>query len=205
MPQKRTSEVTGGAKATIDHDEIRTWVESHGGKPAIVKRTRQQAKGPGILRVDFPGFSGERTLEHVSWDEWFDRFEQSELAFLYQDRTGSGRPSRFNKLVGRETVEVSPQGRAERAVKKAVPRRWAKKGARTRRELAEREAATGARKGAQPTKRRTAPTAKKRAAVAPKRRAAAGPKRRASAAPTRRGSTTSKRSATRTTRRGRAS
>jgi hypothetical protein len=130
-------------------------------------------RGPGILRIDFPGFSGEKTLEHVSWDEWFDKFEESELAFLYQDRTGSGRPSRFNKLVGRETVEVSPRGRARRAVKKAVPRRWAKKGARTRRELAEREAAaTRGRSTGGATKRPAAQTARqKRATAAPKKRA----------------------------------
>jgi hypothetical protein len=134
MAQKRTTKVSGGAKATIDHDEIRRWVERHGGKPAVVKGTTR-GNQPGILRVDFPGYAGEGSLEPLPWDEWFRRFERASLAFLYQDETGSGRPSRFNKLVGRETVEVSPPGRATRATKRAVPRRWAKKGARTRAEL----------------------------------------------------------------------
>ncbi|HLV65249.1 MAG TPA: hypothetical protein VKY73_05530 [Polyangiaceae bacterium] len=136
MAVSRTK-ATGSARATIDHDEIRAWVEEHGGHPAMVKRTRGGA-GSGILRIDFPGYSGARSLEPISWDEFFDRFEESELAFLYQDATGAGRPSRFNKLVGRETVDVArATGR-----KKAVPRRWAKKGATTRAELeaAEREA-----------------------------------------------------------------
>jgi hypothetical protein len=98
--------VRGRAKATIDHDEIRNWVESHGGQPSSVAGTRG-AKGPGILRIDFPGFSGEGKLKPISWDEFFERFEEANLAFLYQDAAASGRPSRFNKLVGRETIDLA--------------------------------------------------------------------------------------------------
>jgi hypothetical protein len=25
----------------------------------------------GMIRIDFPGFSGEDPLEEISWDEWF--------------------------------------------------------------------------------------------------------------------------------------
>lgn len=95
----------GSAQATVDHDEIREWVEQHGGHPAQVKRTRR-GNTPGILRIDFPGFSGENSLEEISWDEFFQRFDESNLAFLYQDKTKSGRPSRFNKLVSRDSVEI---------------------------------------------------------------------------------------------------
>ena len=55
----------------------------------------------GVLRIDFPGYSGERSLKPVSWEEWFNTFEDRQLAFLYQDRTASGKTSRFNKLVQR--------------------------------------------------------------------------------------------------------
>jgi hypothetical protein len=116
--------VRGGAKATVDHDEIRRWVEEHGGKPAVVKKTAD-GKSPGILRVDFPGFSGQQTLEELDWDDWFERFESAKLAFLYQDQTGSGRPSRFNKLVARESAELGPQRGSAR--KLAAPRASAKK------------------------------------------------------------------------------
>ncbi len=84
------------AKRTTDHDEIRRWVEERGGFPATVKRTHQGGD-PGLLRIDFPGFSGEDSLETISWEEWFRGFEENELAFLYQDE----RDSRFNKLVRR--------------------------------------------------------------------------------------------------------
>ena len=85
------------AKATVDHDTIRRWVEQHGGCPAHVKGTGGK-QDPGILRIDFTGFSGQESLEKISWDEFFDSFDANELAFLYQDE------GRFNKLVRRDTV-----------------------------------------------------------------------------------------------------
>lgn len=93
------------AKATVDHDEIRDWVESRGGFPARVKRTGGD-DDPGILRIDYPGFSGADTLERIGWDEWLGAFDQNSLAFLYQPDGGS----RFSKLVDRGSVEVAPRG-----------------------------------------------------------------------------------------------
>jgi hypothetical protein len=111
--EAQTVTVSGGAKATIDHDEIRRWVESHGGHPAMVKSTANDGRG-GILRIDFPGYSGENTLEEVSWESFFEKFEESKLAFLYQDKTVSGSPSRFNKLVSRDRVEAEEPSRSSK-------------------------------------------------------------------------------------------
>ena len=91
------------AKTTTDHETIRKWCEARGGSPARVKSTGNGGD-PGILRVDFPGFSGKGSLESIEWSEFFDWFDKNELAFIYQDRTRGGQPSRFNKLVSRETV-----------------------------------------------------------------------------------------------------
>ena len=85
---------------TTDHDEIRSWVEDHGGQPAIVGDTK--SGGSGVLRFDFPGGAGENELEHVSWDEWFDVFEDNELALLYQQEKADGSDSTFFKLVKRD-------------------------------------------------------------------------------------------------------
>ncbi len=93
------------AKATIDHATIQKWVEQRGGHPAHVKATGSSAD-PGILRIDFPGFSGEGTLERIGWDQFFDWFDRNQLALIHQDRTRGGKPSRFNKLVSRDTVDV---------------------------------------------------------------------------------------------------
>ena len=91
----------GEARLTFDHDEIRRWVEDRGGHPARVKRTAKAKDGAGVLRIDFPGYSGKESLQEISWDEWFKTFDGRRLGFLHQDKTASGKPSRFNKLVCR--------------------------------------------------------------------------------------------------------
>ena len=88
-------------KTTTDHDEIRRWVEEHGGKPASVRGT-ENGGGPGVLRIDFPGGAGEDQLEHIGWDDWFQKFDSENLAFLYQERKASGEDSTFFKLVSRD-------------------------------------------------------------------------------------------------------
>ncbi len=85
---------------TTDHDEIRRWVEEHDGKPASVKGT-EGGDSAGVLRIDFPGGAGDDQFEHLSWDDWFEKFESEKLAFLYQEEKASGEDSTFHKLVSR--------------------------------------------------------------------------------------------------------
>jgi hypothetical protein len=92
---------TAQAKTTTDHEEIRRWVEAHGGKPARVRGTGDGGD-PGVLRIDFPGGAGDDELEPISWDEWFEKFEEEGLAFLYQQRKADGEDSTFFKLVRRD-------------------------------------------------------------------------------------------------------
>jgi hypothetical protein len=87
------------SKTTTDHDTIRRWVEERDGKPASVRGTGDG--DAGVLRIDFPGGAGEDELEHISWDEWFEKFDQNNLAFLYQEEKKSGEGSTFFKLVNR--------------------------------------------------------------------------------------------------------
>jgi hemerythrin superfamily protein len=90
------------AKATIDHDEIRQWVEARGGVPARLQ-SRHAGDEPERLRIDFPGGAGKRARESISWEEFFAWFDDSELAFVYQERN-NGRSTRFAKLVRRDRV-----------------------------------------------------------------------------------------------------
>ncbi|MBD9572781.1 hypothetical protein ACI2KT_28040 [Ensifer adhaerens] len=87
------------SSTTTDHDVIRKWVEQRKGRPAAV---RTKGKG-GILRIDF----GEKDedLEEINWDEFFEIFESSRLAFLHQEKTEGGKTSRFNKFVERESTD----------------------------------------------------------------------------------------------------
>ena len=87
------------SNTTTNHDEIRQWVEDRGGRPAIVKGTERGDSA--LLRIDYPGYSGEDTLETIEWDEFFEIFDDNKLAFLYQDVTEDGGKSRFSKFVNR--------------------------------------------------------------------------------------------------------
>ncbi len=40
----------------------------------------------------------------ISWDEFFEKFDENNLAFLYQEELASGETSRFFKFVKRETA-----------------------------------------------------------------------------------------------------
>lgn len=93
------------AKVTTDHRKIQQWTEERGGWPARVKGTNK-ANNSGILRIDYEGFTGEDTLERISWDEFFEGFEENELAFLYQDKVSGGKSSRFSKLIDRNSEEA---------------------------------------------------------------------------------------------------
>lgn len=94
---------SSSAKATTDHQTIRRWVVARGGCPAHVKRTGHEGD-PGILRIDYTGFSGQKSLEKISWDKFFEWFEKDNLAFLYQERKKSGEPSTFSKFVSRDLI-----------------------------------------------------------------------------------------------------
>jgi len=89
---------------TTDHDEIRRWAEERGAKPAAVKNTETK-DDVGIIRLDFPGYSGEGTLEEISWEDFFEKFEESQLALVVQETTADGKKSNFNKLVRRESID----------------------------------------------------------------------------------------------------
>ena len=92
------------SKTTTDHNEIRRWVEERGGHPARVKDTESK-NSPGLLRIDYPGFSGGDSLEAISWDEFFIGFDENNLAFVYQEQKKDGSESRFSKLIDRGSIK----------------------------------------------------------------------------------------------------
>jgi hypothetical protein len=118
-------------RKTADHEEIRRWAEERGGKPACVRGTGG-GEDVGMIRLDFPGYSGEDTLQEIDWDEWFQKFDESNLALMVQDETADGQRSNFNKLVGRETAEERAQGvRTSRPARKTEARSNQRSGSRT--------------------------------------------------------------------------
>lgn len=90
--------MAGQSKRTTDHKTIQKWIEERGGFPATVKSTKGKEEA-GVLRVDFPGYSGQDSLERISWEDFFQKFDEANLEFLYQDKTRDGDTSRFFKFV----------------------------------------------------------------------------------------------------------
>src|SRR6187401_2092911 len=92
-------------KVTTNHQEIRKWVEKRGGKPATVADTQRKGEEAGLLRIDMPGGASNHPVEPISWDDFFAKFDEEELAFLYQDQTAEGEESHFCKFVSRESSQ----------------------------------------------------------------------------------------------------
>ena len=86
-------------KRTTDHNKIRKWAEQRGGVPSTVKGTAGKKKDAGILRLDFK--PDDEGLAEISWEEFFEKFDEKRLVFVYQEKTAAGSPSRFNKFVNR--------------------------------------------------------------------------------------------------------
>lgn len=84
------------SRMTKDHQTIRAWAEARRAEPAHVAATGAN-DDPGILRLDFE--PRDRSLEPISWDEFFRKFDEADLSFLYQDKTEDGHTSRFHKFV----------------------------------------------------------------------------------------------------------
>jgi hypothetical protein len=92
------------AQPLINHAEIRRWAEQRGARPACVKGSGG-GDDPGILRLDFPALPGETSRHEISWEEWFERFDDADLALLVQEHTAGGERSNFNRLVERASLD----------------------------------------------------------------------------------------------------
>lgn len=108
----RSQQISGrsaGTKVSTDHEEIREWAEERGAHPACVRGTG--GKGDtGMIRLDFPGYTGGDSLQEITWDDFFQKFDEQGLALLYQESTAKGQKSNFNKLIARETAQLAAKG-----------------------------------------------------------------------------------------------
>ena len=89
-------ERAGRSLVTTDHEVIRQWAKARRAVPSTVAGTEHDGH-LGVLRFDFPGYSGDRLVE-VSWAEWFEAFDKRRLNFIYQERLASGDRSNFFQL-----------------------------------------------------------------------------------------------------------
>ena len=88
------------SRTTRDHEEIRRWAEARGAVPAEVKGTERGGEA-GIIRFEFPNAPNrnDSKLEEISWEDFFEKFDQNNLEMVFQEKTADGQQSNFNKLV----------------------------------------------------------------------------------------------------------
>ncbi|MCA2213740.1 hypothetical protein [Jidongwangia harbinensis] len=89
-------ERAGRSLVTTDHEVIRRWASARKAVPATVAGTEHDGH-LGVLRLDFPGYSGDRLTE-VSWDDWFEAFDKRRLNFIFQEKQSGGKRSNFFQL-----------------------------------------------------------------------------------------------------------
>lgn len=68
---------------TTDYEEIRAWVEEHGGYPAVLVGMEEEDENPDALHISFEVDDIE--VEEIGWDEFFERFDNANLALVYDD------------------------------------------------------------------------------------------------------------------------
>ena len=190
------------SRVLTDHNEIQRWAEERSAKPACVSRT---GRGDiGMIRLEFPDApnANDSNLEEISWDDFFNKFDDSNLVLLVQDELAEGGRSNFNKLVSRENAaDKSRRGATSRRAGRGSASAKASKSASTStRKVATKSA--GRVSGRSRTKTATKKSASKQAAkktaskgASAKKSAAKKTARRRgrSASPAKRGSKTASR------------
>lgn len=84
-------------KRTTNHIRIKEWAKKRNAKPSVI---RDEGETTGLIQFDFPGYA-KQNLQEISWEQWFDFFEENKLELAYQEHTEEGHRSNFNKLVDR--------------------------------------------------------------------------------------------------------
>jgi hypothetical protein len=140
------------SRVLTDHREIRRWADERDAQPACVRGTGSE-EDVGMIRLDFPGYSGETSLEPIEWDEWLQKFDDNNLALLVEDETAGGEQSNFNKIIGRETAAAASQGRktsrrAERGAGSQATRASNRRSASSARGSSRRRSRSGSRRAA---------------------------------------------------------
>jgi hypothetical protein len=94
--------MAGKSVCTTDWKVIRRWVEERGGRPAVAKTRSRGDYAAAPPRIDFAQYRSAGILQRLSWEDFFRKFEEKRLAFVYQERTPTGEVSRFFRFVSRD-------------------------------------------------------------------------------------------------------
>ncbi|MCB1518217.1 MAG: hypothetical protein KDJ19_11455 [Hyphomicrobiaceae bacterium] len=90
------------SKLLTDHDEIRSWASAHAGSPALIYVPNGHGGDDVVLKLRFGVrmFASDQDeardqlggIEPVTWQEWFEAFEEHQLALRVPDQV-DGNPA----------------------------------------------------------------------------------------------------------------
>lgn len=86
-----------GAKITRDHEIIQQWVKKRKGKPVANLEESDRPEENIAIKVA-RRIDRKREFE-ISWQEFFDKFRESNLGFLYQEYDPDGEISCSCKIL----------------------------------------------------------------------------------------------------------
>jgi hypothetical protein len=132
------------SKTTQDHDTIRKWAEARRAMPAEVASTAKRNQ-TGILRFAFPKARNHKdeNLKEISWDEFFEKFDQNGLELIYQEKTAEGAQSNFNKLIYPEDEHASGKSKSSSSRTSASSSRSSGSGAASTRSISAKSSSSG--------------------------------------------------------------
>lgn len=90
--------------STTNHKEVKLWVEERKGMPSILKETSPEASNQ-ILRIYFGNNPANGAdMKSITWNKFFEEFENNNLAFVYRHENFGGQNSTFHRFVFRDDI-----------------------------------------------------------------------------------------------------
>jgi hypothetical protein len=84
----------GESLVTHSREVILDWAHKREAMPSTIPGTEHEGH-LGVLRFDVPGYGSRQNLEHVTWEQWFDTFDERQLVMIFQEHLRNGRQSNF--------------------------------------------------------------------------------------------------------------
>lgn len=83
-------------QTTAEHALVRKLIEDRKGYPAHLESSESQGDS-GLLQVGLTNEDEQENLKELSWEQFFEEFEEKDLAFAYREG-GEEYPSDFTYL-----------------------------------------------------------------------------------------------------------
>ena len=108
--ESEQAQAPGSIVATDDQSLIRQWAKQHNCEPATGEATES---GPATVHVNDGGagirfnFPGAAMFREISWEEWFQNFDDHQLLFVYERDVPGKTPSGRYRLIPKKQELVT--------------------------------------------------------------------------------------------------